>query len=94
MAKALALSFRNRNEATIGARDRNKIARIAKNLETTIEFLTASPPMGMLLTKPAEVMLFFTGADTAPQGLSKDTIYKWWPNTSHDALAAFLRQMK
>jgi hypothetical protein len=39
--------------------------RIAKHLETTIEFLTASTPMGPVLTKSAETMPFYTGADTA-----------------------------
>jgi len=38
--------------------------RIAEDLETPIEFLTASPPMGLLLIKPAELMLFYTGADS------------------------------
>ena len=37
--------------------------RIAKNIETPIEFLTASPPMVLVLIKPAELMLFYTGAD-------------------------------
>jgi len=32
--------------------------------EAPIEFLTASPPMGLLLIKPAEMMLFYTGADS------------------------------
>jgi hypothetical protein len=34
------------------------------HIETSIEFLTASPPMGLLLIKPAELLLFYTGADT------------------------------
>jgi hypothetical protein len=56
----------DRNGATIGAHDGNKEkARIAKTLETTIEFLTASPPMGLMLIKPAALLLFYTGADSA-----------------------------
>src|SRR5271157_630331 len=34
------------------------------HIETPIEFFTASPPMGLLLIKPAELLLFYTGADT------------------------------
>jgi hypothetical protein len=38
--------------------------RKSLHIETPIEFFTASPPMGPLLIKPAEMMLFYTGADT------------------------------
>ncbi len=48
-----------------GAHNRNsKKVSIARNLETAIEFLTASPPTGPLPTKPAELMFFFTGTDS------------------------------
>ena len=33
------------------------------HIETPIEFFTTSPPMGLLLIKPAELLLFYTGAD-------------------------------
>ncbi|HEY6292830.1 MAG TPA: hypothetical protein VI455_14875 [Terriglobia bacterium] len=33
-------------------------------IETPIEFFAASPPMGLLLIRPAELQLFYTGADT------------------------------
>jgi len=38
--------------------------RKSLHIETPIEFFTASPPMGPLLIKPEEMMLFYTGADT------------------------------
>ena len=34
------------------------------HIETPIEFFTASPPMGLLLITPAELLLFLTGADS------------------------------
>lgn len=34
------------------------------HIETAIEFLTASPPMGLLLMKPARVLLSYTGPNT------------------------------
>jgi len=37
--------------------------RKSLHIETHKEFFTASPPMGPLLIKPAEMMLFYTGAD-------------------------------
>ena len=55
-----AIPSRNKNRATIGAHVEIQRARIARNLETPIEFLYASPPTGPLLLKPVEVMLFFT----------------------------------
>ena len=33
------------------------------HIETPIEFFTASPPMGLLLIKPAALLLFYTGTD-------------------------------
>jgi hypothetical protein len=33
-------------------------------VETDIEFSTAFPPMGPLLIKTAELLLFYAGADT------------------------------
>jgi hypothetical protein len=41
------------------------------HIETPIEFFTASPPMGLLLTKPVGLLLFLTGADTIPQRISR-----------------------
>src|SRR5271157_3245800 len=45
---------------------RTRIRRLKKSphIETPIEFITASPPMGLLLIKPAELLLFYTGADS------------------------------
>src|SRR5208337_1136801 len=45
---------------------RTRIRRLKKSphIETPIEFFTASPPMGLLLIKPAELLLFYTGADS------------------------------
>ena len=37
------------------------------HIETPMEFFTASPPMGLLLIKPAERLLFYTGADIREQ---------------------------
>ena len=34
------------------------------HIETPVEFCTASPPMGLLPVKPAEVLLSYTGPDT------------------------------
>ena len=74
--KPRTASSKDRNGATIGAHDRNKKkARIAKHLETTIEFLTASPPMGLLLIKPAELLLLYTGADRQNSEYEKLEIY-------------------
>jgi len=38
--------------------------RKSPHIETAIEFSTASPPMGLLLIKPMELLLFSTGADS------------------------------
>ncbi len=37
--------------------------RKSPHIETPIEFSTASPPMGLLLIKPVELLLSYTGAD-------------------------------
>lgn len=47
-----------------------------KCLESDIEFSTASPPMGLLLTKPAEVMLFFTDPDTRDPGIIRNALLR------------------
>jgi hypothetical protein len=40
------------------------------HIQTPIEFFTASPPMGLLLIKPAEVMHFYTGPDSMRAAIS------------------------
>jgi hypothetical protein len=41
------------------------------DIETVIEFFTASPPMGPLPVKPAELLLFHIGADSSLDGSSE-----------------------
>ena len=59
--------------------------RKSLHIETPIEFFTASPPMGPLLIKPAEVMLFYTGADT-PMALRarREIITLFWRSNFSD----------
>jgi hypothetical protein len=63
--------------------------RKSLHIETPIEFFTASPPMGPLLIKPAEVMLLYAGADKQekvsflflpPQG---NACVRGWPSFCH-----------
>ena len=65
MAETSDIVPSEQEQSNVGADSRSyERRRIARNLETAIEFLTASPPMGPTLIKPAGMMLFFTGADT------------------------------
>jgi hypothetical protein len=41
------------------------------HIETPVEFCTASPPMGLLPVKPAEVLLSHDGPDRALQAAEK-----------------------
>ena len=42
----------------------NRRPKKSPHIETPIEFLTASPPMGLLLIKPAQVLLSYTGPNS------------------------------
>ena len=57
------LQGQDRSAATIGAQERNRKGRRYRNLETAIEFLTASPSMGPTTSKPAEPLLFCTSTN-------------------------------
>ncbi|MGO9271345.1 MAG: hypothetical protein ACLQOO_13985, partial [Terriglobia bacterium] len=51
--------------------------RKSPHIETPIEFSTASPPMGLLLIKPVELLLSYTGADNSAPPFSSLTLIEF-----------------